>query len=63
MTEIVDSLDTNKWSEFVLNHPHGNIFQTPEMAEVYRRTKIYEPKTIALRLLRIATDRDHEECV
>ena len=39
MIEITDSLDTNKWSEFVLNHPHGNIFQTPEMAEVYKIQK------------------------
>jgi hypothetical protein len=32
---------------FVLNHPHGNIFQTLEMAEVYRRTKNYELITLA----------------
>ena len=47
MTEITDSPDTKPWCEFVLNHPHGNIFQTPEMAEVYRRTKNYEPVTLA----------------
>lgn len=47
MIEITDSQDTNQWSEFVLNHPQGNIFQTPEMAEVYRRTKNYEPVTLA----------------
>jgi len=47
MIEITDSPDTKQWSEFVLNHPHGNIFQTPEMAEVYRRTKNYEPVTLA----------------
>jgi len=41
--KITSSLDTKKWSDFVYNHPHGNIFQTPEMAEVYRRTKNYEP--------------------
>ena len=43
MLEITDSPDVKQWSEFVYNHPHGNIFQTPEMAEVYRRTKNYEP--------------------
>ena len=48
MIEITDSPDTKLWSEFVLNHTHGNIFQTPEMAEVYRRTKSYEPITLAV---------------
>jgi serine/alanine adding enzyme len=47
MTEITDSPDTKQWSEFVHNHPQGNIFQTPEMAEVYKRTKNYEPITLA----------------
>lgn len=47
MIEITDSPDITKWSEFVHNHPHGNIFQTPEMAEVYKRTKNYEPITLA----------------
>ena len=43
MIEITDSPDVKQWSEFVYGHPYGNIFQTPEMAEVYRRTKNYEP--------------------
>ena len=47
MIEITDSPDIKRWSEFVHNHPKGNIFQTPEMAEVYRRTKNYEPITLA----------------
>jgi len=47
MIEITESPDTKQWSEFVLDHPQGNIFQTPEMAEVYRRTKNYEPVTLA----------------
>jgi len=47
MLEITDSPDTKQWSEFVYNHPQGNIFQTPEMAEVYRRTKNYKPITLA----------------
>jgi hypothetical protein len=47
MIEIIKSQDTKQWSEFVLNHPHGNIFQTPEMAEVYRRIKNYEPVSLA----------------
>ena len=47
MIEITDSPDTKLWGEFVLHHPQGNIFQTPEMAEVYKRTKNYEPVTLA----------------
>ena len=54
MIEITDSPDTKQWSEFVYNHSHGNIFQTPEMAEVYKRTKNYEP--ISLAVIDDATD-------
>ena len=47
--KIIDPNKTNKenWDDFVYNHAYGNIFQTPEMAEVYRRTKNYEPITLA----------------
>ena len=48
MIEITSSPDTKQWSEFVYNHKHGNIFQAPEMAEVYKRTKNYEPITLAV---------------
>ena len=48
MIEITDAPDTKQWSEFVLNHPCGSILQMPEMAEVYRRTKKYEPITLAV---------------
>ena len=47
MIEIIESQDTKQWSEFVLNQTHGNIFQTQEMAEVYRRIKNYEPVSLA----------------
>lgn len=47
MIEITDNPDKKRWGEFVYNHPHGNIFQTPEMAEVYKRTKNHEPITLA----------------
>jgi serine/alanine adding enzyme len=43
MIEISNSPDKTQWSEFVYNHGHGNIFQMPEMAEIYKRTKNYEP--------------------
>jgi len=41
-------IDTNEWSDFVHNHPHGNIFQTPEMYEVYKKTENYEPLFLAI---------------
>ena len=47
MVEITDSPGTKQWREFVFDHPQGNIFQTPEMAEVYTKTKNYEPITLA----------------
>jgi len=46
--KITNSPDIMQWSEFVHNHEHGSIFQTPEMAEVYKRTKNYEPITLAV---------------
>jgi len=39
----VDNISRKEWSEFVSSHPYGNIFQTPEMYEVYEGTKNYEP--------------------
>ena len=47
MIEITDSFDRQQWDEFVRNHPHGNIFQTTDMAEVYRQTKNYDPVSLA----------------
>jgi lipid II:glycine glycyltransferase (peptidoglycan interpeptide bridge formation enzyme) len=41
-------LNKKDWGKFVYDHPHGNIFQTPEMAEVYTRTKNYEPISLAV---------------
>ena len=40
-------IDKKEWSEFVYNHPYGNIFQTPEMYEVYQNTTKYEPVFLA----------------
>ena len=45
--EVTASIDRGKWGEFVYKHPHGTIFQTPEMRDVYARTKNYEPITLA----------------
>ena len=44
----MDCIEKAKWSEFAYNHPHGNIFQTAKMAEVYKRTKNYEPISLAV---------------
>ena len=47
MIRINGSPDTSKWKEFIYNHPFGNIFQTLEMAKVYKNTKNYEPISLA----------------
>jgi len=46
--KLVSELDRERWSDFVSKHPYGNIFQTPEMYEVYRRTRNYEPYFLAV---------------
>ena len=46
--KIIRSINKKQCSEFVYNHPQGNLFQTPEMAEVYKQTKNYEPITLAV---------------
>ena len=47
MIKIASSIDEEKWGDFVLNHEQGNIFQTPEMAAVYSRTKNHNAQFIA----------------
>jgi lipid II:glycine glycyltransferase (peptidoglycan interpeptide bridge formation enzyme) len=37
--QIVRSLQENQWRQFVDEHPAGNIFQTPEMFQVFSRAK------------------------
>lgn len=46
--KVITTLNKNDWSEFVYNHPNGNIFQTPEMRDVYERTKHYDPISLAV---------------
>ena len=41
--EIVRQLDEDLWREFVENHPHSQIFHTPEMFEVFSRARGYKP--------------------
>lgn len=45
---ITTYLPYDLWFSFVYNHPNGNIFQTPEMYEVYKNTKNYEPIFLAV---------------
>lgn len=49
---IVNTLDDNVWREFVLRHPQGNIFHTPEMFQVFSNAKGYQPE------MRAALDDD-----
>jgi len=46
--KITSNLNPSQWSSFVYNHPNGNVFQTPEMNEVYKKTKNYEPISFAV---------------
>ncbi len=45
---ITDNIDKTDWSLFIIQHPGGNIFQAPEIFEVYKRTKIYYPFVIGV---------------
>ncbi len=40
---IVRELNANAWRQFVDAHPQGNIFHTPEMFDVFRSTRGFEP--------------------
>jgi lipid II:glycine glycyltransferase (peptidoglycan interpeptide bridge formation enzyme) len=46
--EVSTQLPRDQWSEFVYNHPHGSIFQTPEMYDVYEESKNNEPVFIGV---------------
>ena len=41
---IVQDLPESTWRHYVENHPNGNIFQTPEMFQVFATAKGFEPK-------------------
>lgn len=41
---IVRQLDHRSWDEFVSDHPLGNIFHTPEMFQVFARTRGHRPQ-------------------
>jgi len=43
LENLIQNIDNKEWTDFVLNHPNGNIFQTPEMFEVYNKTPKFTP--------------------
>ena len=45
---INEDIDKGKWADFVISHLNGNVFQTPEIYEIYKRTRNYEPFCIGL---------------
>jgi lipid II:glycine glycyltransferase (peptidoglycan interpeptide bridge formation enzyme) len=65
-----DKVNRKEWSDFVYNHPNGNIFQTPEMFEVYSNTKNYTPIFLAIiknnritALLLAVIQKEHSDAV
>lgn len=46
--KILHSLPEEQWRQFVENQPWGNIFHTPEMFQVFERTKGYHPQLWAV---------------
>jgi serine/alanine adding enzyme len=47
MIKIISNPEAQIWEQFVYDHPQGNIFQSPDIAAVYKKTKYYTPVTIA----------------
>ncbi len=45
--EVVTDVDPSEWGRFVLAHPNGSIFQTPDMYHVYSATKYHDPMVLA----------------
>ena len=41
--KVVQETDRAKWHQFIYDHPEGNIFQSPEMLDIYTRTSNFEP--------------------
>lgn len=42
--KVINDIDKEQWRDYVFNHPDGNIFQTPEMYQVFAGTKGYTPE-------------------
>ena len=39
-----NEIDKTQWYNFVKDHPKGNLFQTPDMYDVYQKTPGYTPQ-------------------
>lgn len=44
-----NEIDRAQWKIFLESHPKANVFQTPEMFDVYQQTPRYAPQVIALK--------------
>ncbi|MCK4949698.1 MAG: GNAT family N-acetyltransferase [Thermoplasmata archaeon] len=44
--KLTTEVDGTQWRDFVNQSPRGNIFQTPEMADVYKDTLSYDPVSL-----------------
>lgn len=42
-----EEISEAEWAGFVYNHPDGNIFQTPDIFNVYKATRNYQPLAVA----------------
>lgn len=42
-----EEINRKEWNDFILNHPDGNIFHTPEMFGIYEKTKNNSPLVVA----------------
>jgi len=45
---VVTQPDEERWRTFVEEHPHGNVFHTPEMFRVFERTQGHRPEAWAV---------------
>jgi serine/alanine adding enzyme len=46
--EVVRTLETNQWKNFVDSHPQGSIFHTPEIFKVFAQARGYQPELWAV---------------
>lgn len=46
--KVVSELSRNQWSEFIRKHPQGNIFQSPEMFDLWNHTVNFEPVLVGV---------------
>jgi serine/alanine adding enzyme len=45
---VRQSINFNDWDRFIIDHPNGNIFQSPHMFKVYKKTKNHKPIFVAV---------------